>query len=289
MLMPVCYLNIAMHSLARKELEQYYEITQDEARLSEASAAIVYGVPEKWAYSEDTNGLTTIACHSCEGKARQWVNEKGIKLTLAQSLWRTVAEHTLALMMAAARNLLPADRAIREGRWNNHHDLKVQYAGRDLWNKTVGIWGMGKIGTELVGLLSGFGMQILYHDLVRLPKEQESKMGIEYCALEDMLKRSDYFCVLIPLNADTKGALGKEQFAAMNKGCVLVNTARAGIIDEQAFRESLDNDTIGAAGLDVSGKKKTGSLLIWSTERMLCLRRIWEVQPTSAISLLFMR
>jgi phosphoglycerate dehydrogenase-like enzyme len=248
---PICYVGISMHPGAYAELEKDYEITLDESRLRDASAAIVYGVPEEWVYSENTQKLKAIGCHSCNDLAGQWASERKILLTFAKSLWRTVAEHTLALMMTAARNIVPADRAIREGHWNSHHDLKVKYSGSDFQNKTIGIWGMGQIGAELAGLLSGFGMRILYNDLNPMTSEQEKKLGISFSTLEDMLPQSDYFCVLIPLNEKTKGAFGELQFKMLKKGCVFVNTARAGIIDEISFMEALKEGIIAAAAMDV--------------------------------------
>ncbi|MGN7455458.1 2-hydroxyacid dehydrogenase [Paenibacillus pasadenensis] len=247
---PICYAEVSLHPLAWEQLKAHYEITSDDSRLPEASAALVYSVPDHWAFSESTSRLKAVACHSCSSSAAAWMKEQGIALTLAHSLWRTVAEHTLALMMAAARNIVPADRAVRNGEWSGQ-DLKIPYSGWDFQQKTIGIWGMGKIGIELAGLISGFGMNRLYNDCRRLPAEQEQRLGIAYASVEDMLAQADYFCILLPLNEQTRGALGKEQFARMKKGCILINTARAGIIEEQAFQEALENGTIGAAGLDV--------------------------------------
>jgi phosphoglycerate dehydrogenase-like enzyme len=263
---PVCYVGIALHPLARENLERHCEVTRDEARLAEASAAIVYTVPDAWAYSAAAENLRVIGCHTCEDHAEAWARQREISLTLARSLWRTVAEHMLALMMAAARNLTPADRAIRAGQWDNHHDLKARYSGRDFQGKTVGLWGMGKIGRQLAGILSGFDMRVLYSDLCLLPPEEERGLGVRAAPLEDLLRQSDYFCVLVPLNEGTRGALGKAQFSNMKKGCVLVNTARAGIIDEGAFREALEDGTVGAAGLDVFWEE-AATQPAWLTER----------------------
>jgi len=249
--LPLCYLGIAMHPMARQELERHYEITEDESRLPEAAAAIVYRVPAAWAYSDATRGIRALGCHSRDDDAARWAEAEGISLTLAKSLWRTVAEHTLALLMAAARSIPAADHAIRAGEWTDQRALKIRYAGWDFQNRTLGIWGMGQIGTELAGLVSGFRMRVLYNDLIRLPPEREAQLDVSYRSLEDLLAQSDYFCVLIPLNDQTRGALGRVQFAAMKRGCIVVNTARAGIINEEAFREALTDGTIGAAGLDV--------------------------------------
>ncbi|MCL2060394.1 MAG: hypothetical protein FWH01_15315 [Oscillospiraceae bacterium] len=250
-LKPVCYVGMSLHPRAREALAARFDIIEDEAELGRASAALVYTVPERWVSDKAAQGLHFIGCHATEPGSRRWIYDCGFVLILAKSLWRTVAEHTLALMMAATRNIARADEAIRCGQWRNHHDLKVRFSGLDFQGKTVGIWGMGKIGAELCDMLRGFRMCILYNDIARRPDEWEASMGATYAPLLDMLAQSDYLCVLLPLNDETTGLMGAEEFATMKRGCVLVNTARAGIIDEGAFRTALTDGTVGAAALDV--------------------------------------
>jgi Phosphoglycerate dehydrogenase and related dehydrogenases len=238
-------------SYGRKKLQEFYEITNNSKNLEKASAAIVYGVPEEWTSRVDINDIKVIGCHSYGQVVEKWAEAKAIKIVLDNSLWRTVAEHTLALCMTAARNISKADLDIRKGKWNNHVDLKVKYAGYDFQKKNMGIWGMGQIGKELAKLLKGFNMRVLYNDIIRLSEAEEYEMNITYCTFEELLQESDYFCVLIPLTDKTKGIMDKNAFIKMKSGCIFVNTARAGIVDKEAFFYALDNKIIASAALDV--------------------------------------
>jgi phosphoglycerate dehydrogenase-like enzyme len=247
---PLCYVGIAMHPQARRELEEVFEVTQDEGRMDEAEAAICYGVPSSWTEG-NAACLKAIGCHSCGEAEARWAKERGIRMTLADGLWRTVAEHTLALMLAAARNLIPADRRIREGKWTEHVRIKEQFSGVGLEGKTLGILGMGQIGTQLAELVSGFRMNVLYYDIRRLPEQEEQRLKASAASLDEVLAAADFLCVLLPLQEDTRGMLGKEAFLRMKKGCILVNTARAGIIEEEAFLEALCEGDLAGAALDV--------------------------------------
>lgn len=247
----LCYVGIAMHPQARKRLEEQYEVTDDESRIGQARAAICYGVPMEWTLPGKAEKLSAIGCHSCGEVQGKWVQERGIRLTLADSLWRTVAEHTLGLMMATARKIPPADRAIREGKWKEHVTLKERFSGFDFQGKTLGILGMGQIGRELADLVRGFRMQVLYYDIVRAPEETERRLDVSFRTFDELMKDSDYLCILVPLADETRGLMGREVFSMIKKGCILINTARAGILDEEAFLEALSDGTLAGAGLDV--------------------------------------
>lgn len=248
---PICYVGIAMHPTARKELNQFFEITEDMNEIGKAHAAICYGVPEEWAEPGAAPQLRAIGCHSCEGKAAEWVSGNGISLTLADSLWRTVAEHTLALMMCAARNIIPADREIRDGRWCEHVRIKERHSGFDFQGKTLGIIGMGQIGTQLADLVRGFRMNVIYYDICRLAQEKEKALDVSFFPMYELLGQADYLSILIPHTEETHGMFGSKEFAAMKQGVIFVNTARAGIIQEEAFLAALESGKIGAAALDV--------------------------------------
>jgi len=246
---PICVLGVALHPQAQAELEKYYEITPDFSRIEEAAAAVVYTAPNDWA-DKKCPKLRAIGCHSYEDRIGPWAEENGVKITLADSLWRTVAEHTLALLFAAARNVVPADISMRSGEWKDHETLKIRYSGFDLQHKTLGILGLGQIGKELAQMVSGFKMKVLYNDLER-NCEYEAAYGIEYAQFYELLEKSDYLCVLVPLNENTRNLVDEKAFAHMKPGCVFINTARAGIVCQAAFLKALERGTIAAAGLDV--------------------------------------
>ena len=248
---PVCFSGIAMHPAARARLEEVYEVTESEDRLGEAEAALCYGFPDAWADRARMPRLRAIGCHSCGETVPAWAEAEGVQLALAESLWRTVAEHTLALMLAAARKVVPADRAVREGRWTEHVHIKETYSGCDFQNRTIGILGMGQIGRELADMLRGFKMDVRYYDIRKLSEEEARALQVQYRPLDALLSESDYFCVLVPLDETTRGMIGENEFGRLKKGCIFVNTARAGIVDEAAFLAALEDGTIGAAALDV--------------------------------------
>lgn len=248
---PVCYVGIAMHPAARMRLAEIYEITEKEEDITIAEAAICYGVPGEWTKPGKAEKLRAIGCHSCGEAESAWVKERGIKLTLADSLWRTVAEHTLALCMSAARNIVPADREIRDGKWCEHVHIKERYSGLDFQGKTFGILGMGQIGRELADLVRGFRMKVKYYDIRQLSAEEEECLQVSFVPMEELLGESDYLCVLVPHTKETEGMLGAKEFAQMKNGVILVNTARAPIIEEEAFLGALESGKIAAAALDV--------------------------------------
>lgn len=248
----LCLVSISMHPQARRLLETRYSITTAEEDLARIHAAIVYGVPEDWLSDGRQPNCRVIACHSCPPAVMLRAEQRGIRIVLAESLWRTVAEHTLALMLATARNLIPADRAIRSGEWTpGGRDLKAAYSGRDVQKRTLGILGMGNIGVELAGMLTGFRAKVLYHDIRRLPVETEQDLCVDWRSLDGLLQESDVLFVLVPLRDETRGMLDRQAFSRMKKGCLLVNTARAGIVNEEAFLEALADGTLGASALDV--------------------------------------
>lgn len=129
--------------------------------------------------------------------------------------------------------------------------IKERYSGFDFQGKTVGILGMGQIGRELADMVRGFRMRVLYYDTVRLSREMEEHLGVSFCSFNELMKSSDYLCILVPLTDRTRGMVDGEAFSMMRRGCILINTARAGILDEEAFLKALDDGTLAGAGLDV--------------------------------------
>ena len=259
---PLCYVEIALHPKAQEQLKNAFEITEKKNDLKDATAALVYSAPDEWS-TMGLSKLKYIGCHAHSEYIGEWAAERGVTVIKADVLWRTVAEHTLALCMAAARNIPQADAAVKADEWLNHSDLKIKYSGRTFYRGTFGIWGMGKIGRELAKMLIGFGANVIYHDIKRLNESEERNLDVSYRTMEQLLKESDFFCVLVPLNEENKDALAKKEFSIMKRGCILVNTARAGIINKEDFIWAMEQKIVGAAALDVSwdeGKKQSGDL-----------------------------
>jgi glyoxylate reductase len=193
--------------------------------------------------------LKVIACHACPPEILSAAIARAIRVTLVPSLWDTVADMALSLLFAAARHVAQADAAIRRGEWGQA-DLKARYSGLDVFGKTLGIIGLGRIGAILARRLRGLEMKLLYYDVVHRP-ELEKELGIAYRTLEQLLRESDIVSVQLPLTDETRGLIGEREFRLMKPDAILINTARGAILDEAVLCRALQERWIAAAGLDV--------------------------------------
>ena len=155
----------------------------------------------------------------------------------------TVADHTLALMLALVRRLVEHDASIRAGRWDRAGALTPG----DLCGATVGLVGSGVIGSAVARRVRAFGSRVLIAD----PALDSAGEGVEIVDLESLLRRSDVVSIHVPLLHSTRGLIGAEQLAALKPGAILVNASRGGIIDELALVRALRDGRLAGAGLDV--------------------------------------
>ena len=163
---------------------------------------------------------------------------RGIKVHIIRNYGDTaVAEHTIALMFTACREVARMVREVRAGTW-------VPHEGVQLLGKTLGVIGLGGIGSEVMRIGRGIGMEVIAWN--RSPRP-----GAPLVALDELLARSDVISMNLTLNDETRGFLGAAEFARMKPGVIFVNTARAALIDEAAFIEALGSGRIRHAGLDV--------------------------------------
>jgi D-3-phosphoglycerate dehydrogenase len=159
----------------------------------------------------------------------------------------SVAEHAVGLMIAVSKHIVRADRAIREGRW----EVRYQYIGQELWGRTLGLVGMGRIGGRVAEICSqAFSMPIFYYDIVRY-EEAEQRLGAKQLPLHEVLASADCVSVHVPLLPATRGLIGRQQFGMMKKGAIFINTARGPVVDETALLEALTDGHLAGAGLDV--------------------------------------
>ncbi len=154
-------------------------------------------------------------------------------------------EHTMAMMLALSRHIPQADRSLHQGQWN-----RSKFVGVELRNKTLGIIGYGKIGSEVGKRSKAFGMKILVYDPY-ITQDVAKRNGVEPVNLDTLLKESDFITVHMPLTTETKHMICTEQFAKMKKGVRILNVARGGIIDEAALYEAIVNKRVTGAALDV--------------------------------------
>ena len=170
---------------------------------------------------------------------------------------RSVAEHTLTLMLSCLKRVPAIDRQVRAGVW------KKQETGtscHELYGKTVALVGMGAIGRQVATYLHCFGAKIAYTDLFRMSEEQEQCLGAQYVAsFDELLPMADILSFHCPLTDDNKDILNAEALAKMKDGAIVVNTARGKLIDEMALFEALSNGKIASAGLDVHYEEPMGA------------------------------
>lgn len=159
---------------------------------------------------------------------------------------RPVAEATVGWMIALSHHMLVKDRLVREGRWSD----RSRYMGGELRDRTLGIVGLGGIARSTLSLLQPFGMNrpLAFDPFVSQQAAQEA--GVDLVGLDELLERADFVSIHCPLTPKTRGLIGAAQFANMKEGAFLINTARGGIVDEDALAEALSSGRIGGAALD---------------------------------------
>lgn len=157
----------------------------------------------------------------------------------------TTAEHTMALLVSMARNVPQSHSKLQSGIWD-----KKSFVGVELYGKTIGVIGLGRIGKHVANIAKGFGMNIIAFDPF-ISEEQANEIGIEITTLDKVLSRADFITVHTPVTDETRGIIGKDAFSKMKKGVRLVNCARGALVDENALLEALEDGTVAGAALDV--------------------------------------
>ncbi len=155
------------------------------------------------------------------------------------------AELSFAMLLALARSIPQADQSLRAGKWD-----RKKFMGSEVYNKTLGVVGLGKIGKEVAKRAQAFGMDILGYDPYLKPEQAES-LGIKLVDLDTLYAQSDYITVHVPKTRETSGMINAEKLALMKPTVRLINCARGGIIDEQALADAARAGTIGGAAIDV--------------------------------------
>jgi len=182
--------------------------------------------------------------------------EKGIYVTNTPGvLTDTTADFAFALLMAAARRIVEADRYVRGGKWKIPWGL-MMFLGQDVWGKTLGIIGLGRIGSAVARRAKGMNMRVLYYDIYR-NEAMERELGVEYVDLETLLRESDFVSIHVPLTPSTRHLIDESKLRLMKKTAVLVNTSRGPVVDEKALYKALKEGWIWAAALDVWEKEPT--------------------------------
>ncbi len=160
-----------------------------------------------------------------------------------------VAEHAIMMMLATLKQAHAFDSEVRAGQWRGGPTGATRWY--ELYQSTVGIVGMGRIGQEVAKRLAGWDARVVYYDPYRLSPEREQALSAQFMELDDLLRASDAVTVHVPLNAQTRNLIDGESISLMKPTAVLVNTARGGLVDEDALESALREGRILGAGLDV--------------------------------------
>jgi len=161
----------------------------------------------------------------------------------------TTADFAFALLACVARRVVEASEYVREGRWKTWGPMLC--LGYDLHGATLGLVGLGRIGSGVAKRATGFDMRVLYHDVSRQPSREE-ELGLTYVDLETLLRESDFVSLHTPLTPETHHMMGREQFTMMKSTAILINTSRGQVVDQKALYEALVSGGIAGAGLDVT-------------------------------------
>ena len=187
-------------------------------------------------------GFDNIDVGACTRRGVVATNTPGV-------LDETTADFAWTLLMAVARRLIEGDQLARSGTWEGWN--LDQLCGTDVWGKTLGIVGFGRIGRALARRAAGFQMRILYHDAVRPGAAVEKELRAEYREFNDLLAESDFVSVHVPLLPETRGLFSSPKITRMKPTAFLINTSRGAVVEEAALVHALETGKIAGAALDV--------------------------------------
>lgn len=191
-------------------------------------------------------GFDNIDVPACTKRGVVATNTPGV-------LDETTADFAWTLLMAVARRLLEGDALARAGSWKGW-DLD-QLVGTDVWGKTLGIVGFGRIGRAMARRASGFQMKVIYTDAVRAPGEVERELRAEFREMHALLAEADFISVHTPLLPETRGLFNAERFEQVKRTAFLINTSRGPVVNEGDLVAALENGKIAGAALDVFEKE----------------------------------
>src|SRR5579885_3131299 len=191
-------------------------------------------------------GYDNIDVSACTRRGVVATNTPGV-------LDETTADFAWTLLMAVARRLIEGDQLARSGAWKGWN--LDQMCGSDVWGKTLGIVGFGRIGRAMARRASGFQMKVIYTDAVRAPEETERELQAEFRDMDALLSESDFISLHVPLLPETRGLFNAAKFSRMKRSAFLINTARGAVVDESALVRALEAGEIAGAALDVFEKE----------------------------------
>ena len=228
------------------ELNQYYHVVSaDKSDLNDIDILIVRSstnVDKNLVDRMPKLKLVISPTHGRDHIDKNYLNEKKIECKTVTVLSYDVAQGVIGYILAHSTNLIKANNSIKDGHWK-----KSELIGSRVKGKTIGIVGYGKVGKEVAKLSLALGMKVLIYD----PYVESDKNVVKLVNLNEVLERSDFVSLCVPLTEETKGMIGKEEFDKMKKGSYLINVSRGEVVDEKALLEALRQVRISGAALDV--------------------------------------
>jgi len=176
----------------------------------------------------------------------------------------TTAEHAISLLLALARKIPQAYASLQARKWD-----RKRFVGVEVYRKTLGVIGLGRIGSVVADRAKGLGMEVIAYD-PHISPEVAERIGVEFVEFEDVLRRSDFITVHVPLTPETRGLLGAEALARVKTGVRIINCARGGIVDEKALYDAIQSGKVAGAALDVFEKEPPGDNPLLSLEEVIC-------------------
>lgn len=176
----------------------------------------------------------------------------------------TTAEHAIAMILSMTRNIPAGTSSLKDGRWD-----KKKLQGREVYNKTLGLIGFGKIGSIVTDRAQGLKMKVIVYDPFVTPELVE-KVGAESVSLKELYSRSDYITIHVPKMKETTGLLNQDAFDQMKDGVMLVNCARGGIVDEAALYNAMKSGKVAGAALDVFETEPPGESPLFELDKFIC-------------------
>lgn len=191
------------------------------------------------------------------------------------------AEHTLSLLLALSRHIPQACTSLKSGEWN-----RKKFVGTELRNKTLGIVGLGRVGTEVVRMAKGLEMRLIAYDPF-VSKERAEQLGVELVSREELLKRSDFITIHVPLTDATKGIIGGKELALVKPSVRFINTARGGLIDEEALYKAIEEGKVAGAAFDVFTEEPACDNILLKSDKVIATPHLAastsEAQTTVAV------
>lgn len=228
------------------------------ARTAKISAAVIRAAPRLKIVSRHGVGVDSVDVAEC--------TRHGVLVTITgEANAAAVSEHAFGMLLALSNKLVQAHASVKAGEWN-----RERFVGVELEGKTLGLVGLGRIGSRMARQAQGFGMEVLVYDPY-IDAQKAQQAGASLADLPALLRQADFISLHIPLTAETRHLIGRAALALMKPSAVLINTARGGLIDEEALYEALVEGQIAGAALDVFEQEPLpGHYPLAHLENVLC-------------------